>query len=67
MAMADANYCFTYIDVGSYGRENDASIFSKSTFGQLLARDELQLPTAGEGGLEYVFVGDEAFQLQHRD
>ena len=49
-----------------YGRENDASIFSKSTFGQRLAREELQLPTAGEGGLEYVFVGDEAFQLQHR-
>ena len=66
MAVADANYCFTYIDVGAYGRENDARIFSSSVFGQRLARDELHLPTAREGELEYVFVGDEAFQLQYR-
>ncbi|XP_043239193.1 protein ALP1-like [Amphibalanus amphitrite] len=66
MAVSDANHCFTYIDVGAYGRENDASIFSNSAFGQRLAREELHLPTAREGELEYVFVGDEAFQLQHR-
>lgn len=66
LAVADANYCFTYVDVGSYGRQNDASIFARSEFGQRLEHGTLQLPVAEGGGLDYVFVGDEAFQLKQQ-
>ena len=66
MAVADADYGFTYVDVGAYGRENDANIFANSTFGQRLQHGTLQLPSADPGDLEYVFIGDEAFQLQQR-
>ncbi|XP_043197200.1 protein ALP1-like [Amphibalanus amphitrite] len=66
MAVADADYAFTYVDVGAYGRENDANIFANSTFGQRLQQDTLNLPSADPGELEYVFIGDEAFQLRQR-
>src|SRR5215510_5619297 len=32
--VADANCCFTLIDVGAHGRENDSSVFSNSRFGK---------------------------------
>ena len=66
MAVADADYAFTYVDVGAYGRENDASIFADSTFGRRLEEGSLHLPNANPGELEFVFVGDEAFQLKPR-
>ena len=64
MAVTDADYAFTYVDVGAYGRENDASIFAQSSFGQRLEDGTLQLPLTEPGELPYVFVGDEAFQLR---
>ncbi len=33
MAMCDANYCFTVVDVGNYEKENDAQIFNNSVMG----------------------------------
>ena len=36
MAVTDADYAFTYVDVGAYGRKNEASIFAQSSFGQRL-------------------------------
>lgn len=30
MAMCDAQYCFTLVDIGHYGRDNDANIFNNS-------------------------------------
>ncbi|XP_041430603.1 protein ALP1-like [Xenopus laevis] len=69
MAVVDANYCFTLIDVGAYGSTGDASAFRNSSFGRRLSEGALQLPppkplpgTAGPC-MPYVFVGDEAFGL----
>ena len=35
LAVCDAKYCFNLVDVGSYGRKNDAAILSESVFGKL--------------------------------
>ena len=69
MAVADAQYCFLYVDIGDTGRHSDGSIFSNSSFGRALNSAELGLPSAdssvpGLGEFPYCFVGDEAFPLR---
>jgi len=31
MAVADTNYRFVYVDIGSYGKDCDSTIFERST------------------------------------
>uniref|UniRef100_A0A8C5MGS5 DDE Tnp4 domain-containing protein n=1 Tax=Leptobrachium leishanense TaxID=445787 RepID=A0A8C5MGS5_9ANUR len=67
-AVSDANYCFTYIDIRSYGRSSDAAVFAHSEFGQMLQQDELDLPAnttlpGTADPMPFAFVGDEAFAL----
>ncbi len=68
MAISDATYCFTYIDVGSYGRANDGGIFSSSSLGKQLQDGSLDLPVDSALPLsDYVtpcvFLGYQAFPL----
>lgn len=68
MAVVDSQYKFIYIDVGSYGREADPTIFSQTSFGQKLYEGSLNLPrreptNANTPPLPYVFIADEAFGL----
>lgn len=68
LAVVDANYKFLYIDVGSFGKDSDSTIFKKSTLWNLLTRNELNIPKAcpitnTNIVANYVFVGDEAFGL----
>ena len=71
MALVDANYQLTFIDVGNYGSNADGTMFSKSTFGQLYLSDQLDipgpkpLPNAPQfGKLPHVIVADKAFPLK---
>lgn len=54
LAVADHDYCFRYIDIGSYGRNTDGGVFQNNSLYPVLENESL-LP---EGGL---LVGDSAF------
>ena len=45
MAMCDARYTFTMVDISRYGRDNDTAIFSESAFGLPLAFENGTLQT----------------------
>ena len=69
MAVCDAHYCFTLVDIGDAGRHSDGGVFSNSAFGQAMEGGELSLPdTDNISGislpLPYFFVGDAAFPLK---
>lgn len=67
LAIVDANYKFTVVDVGSYGKEGDAGIFNKSELGHVVQNGNIfpapeYLPNSNVL-LPHVIVGDEAFRL----
>lgn len=69
MAMCDARYRFTVIDVGACGREGDAAIFASSELAVALENNTLQLPAPkrlpnSTKVLPHVIVGDDAFPLK---
>lgn len=49
MAACDAEYRFTYVDIGSPGADGDANVFARSSFGAniLQNNNELNLPEDG--------------------
>lgn len=68
MALADANCCFTIVDIGAEGRRSDGGIFHDSELKHQLQNNYLKLPKAkliseNSPTLPYVIVGDEAFAL----
>ncbi|XP_050508003.1 uncharacterized protein LOC126885473 [Diabrotica virgifera virgifera] len=68
LAIVDAEYKFTAVDVGSYGREGDSSIFTKSALGKSLYENTINFPQdaalpGSQKVLPFVIVGDEAFRL----
>ena len=68
LAVCDANYSFTLVDIGDSGRNSDAGVFSSSKLGHAITTNQLNLPkpepiTETAKNFPYVFVGDEAFQL----
>jgi hypothetical protein len=67
MAVCDAKYRFIYVDIGSYGRDNDAAVFGRSELYKQLDQDRLNAPqpsVVGGHTLPYVLVGDEIFPLK---
>lgn len=56
LALADGNYCFTFIDVGANGMASDGGVFNNSSLKTALENDFLP-----DGGL---IVGDDAFPLK---
>lgn len=70
MALVDADYCFTFIDVGAQGRVNDAGVFASTTLYSKMIRKELSLPPkeplpGRQQSMPYVFLGDDAFPLSN--
>jgi len=69
LALADAEYKFLAIDVGSYGKNSDGNVFSKSVIGKKLETRTLNVPpktplVENAVPMPYVIVGDEAFPLK---
>lgn len=67
-AVAGADYKFTMIDVGAFGRESDGGIFRGSSFYQKLEMGALNIPQDAklpntDVSQPYVFLGDEAYPL----
>jgi len=50
LAVVDASYNFIFVDIGGYGREGDAGLFHRSSFGQAMENN----PTLSydDGGLD---------------
>ena len=73
MGIADGDYKFIYVDVGSEGKASDGGIYAKSTFKDYLDHptNPMDIPHAKSfagitNPLPYYLVGDDAFALdQH--
>ena len=44
MAICDARRCFTLIDVGEYGTNNDSGVLKNSQMGKMFQREEMNVP-----------------------
>ena len=45
MAVADTNYRFVYVDIGSYGKDCDSTVFKRSTLWTSIQTNMLELPS----------------------
>ncbi|KAB0801951.1 hypothetical protein PPYR_04137, partial [Photinus pyralis] len=68
LAICDANYCFTYVDVGAFGKFADSNVFVNSQFWKRYQKKLLNLPEdrylpGTEKPMPFVIVGDDAFSL----
>lgn len=67
MAICDAKYRFLFVDIGSYGRDNDAAIFSQTEINKKIENGQLGIPgpsMVSEYMLPYVITGDDIFPLK---
>jgi len=68
MALVDANYMFTYVDIGCQGRISDGGVFRNTSLWHKLEANEILLPSdeplpSKTELMPYVFIGDGAFSL----
>ena len=69
MAVCDAKYEFTLVEIGDAGRQSDGGVYKNSHLGYAIDTNSINRPLTGRlvsNGKEYpyVFVADEAFQLK---
>ena len=70
LGVCDAHYSFTYVDIGSYGCNNDSSILNNCELGRAAESGSLCFPPSepldgcSSVSVPYFFVGDEAFGLK---
>lgn len=69
MAVADAEYKFSFVDVGCNGRISDGGIFNKCRFAEKMQRNELHFPASKPlpgrtDPVPFVLVADDAFAMK---
>lgn len=69
MALADADYKFTYIDVGCNGRISDGGVFNRCSLSKALEENTLHIPRPKplpnrNKPVPFVVVADDAFALK---
>lgn len=69
LAVVDADYKFTYLDIGGYGSNSDGGLFRASGLGRRLLENSLDIPDDAalpNTGIimPHVIVGDPAFPLK---
>lgn len=70
LALVDAQYKFTVVDIGASGKNSDGGILSHTNFGKDLEKNKLNIPddrTLPDMNvkLPYVIIGDEGFPLKN--
>ncbi|XP_050452229.1 putative nuclease HARBI1 [Cataglyphis hispanica] len=68
MAVCDAKYIFTLVDVGAFGSQNDGGVFKETAFG-IAYNNEVEIPDNSclpriDIKFPYYIVADEAFPLK---
>ncbi|KAG8251200.1 hypothetical protein J6590_108180 [Homalodisca vitripennis] len=72
MAVTDANYQFVYVDIGSYGKCGDSTIFQQSTLYQRINTGTMDIPEdrpisqTRTTPIPFVFLADDAFSQSQR-
>lgn len=71
MALCDANYNFTYVDVGVQGRECDAGVFLDTDLYSAVEQNQLNFPQkrplpGTDVDIPFVIVADDAFAMTER-
>ena len=70
LAICDANYCFTVVDIGQYSSNDDRGVLAYSIIGKNFAEKRMGLPEGRHvpgflyNPLPYYLVGDEIFPLK---
>ena len=70
LAVCDARYCFSFVDVGEYGSNNDSGVLKNSNMGKMFDRNQMgvrdsELIKGTNHELPYFLVVDEIFPLQN--
>ena len=53
MATCDANYCFTYVEIGNYGSNNDSGVLFNSQMGKDFKERKMNIPEPEGGKLPF--------------
>ena len=69
LALVDADYKFTYIDVGCNGRISDGGVFRNCSLNKAMENGSLNIPSAtplpgGDRPVPFMIVADDAFPLR---
>ena len=73
LAVCNAHYEFTMVDIGDSGRQSDGSVYNNNYLGNAIENNSLNIPDPESVGknpdtvLPYVFVADDEFGLKTHD
>lgn len=71
LAISDSSYIFTFVDIGAYVKESDATVFKNSGLYDAITNNRSKLPAAtpisetNDDVLPYIILADEAFALSN--